>query len=154
MPAENIMKTVMEGAASVPTGRGRGTFKAQSQSGMLLTQPCFPIKVRGKEIPMAEIAKLMDQNDFKEHKEACKHLGFELLVKRAKIGSSKHVRVRAELRDWSIEIEFNVFEEAITLEVLKNILEEAGRYKGLGDWRPSSPKSPGYRGTFRVETLA
>jgi hypothetical protein len=42
----------------------------------------------------------------------------------------------------------NVGDKQITTAVLTDILEAAGKYKGLGDWRPSSPKSPGPFGTF------
>lgn len=33
VPSEYIMRCIMEGAAQVPTGRGKTTFKSQSQSG-------------------------------------------------------------------------------------------------------------------------
>jgi hypothetical protein len=35
------------------------------------------------------------------------------------------------------------FDDTITATVLQNILTAAGRYCGICDWRPSSPKSPG-----------
>jgi hypothetical protein len=47
-----------------------------------------------------------------------------------------------------------VFDDTITEAVLKNILIFAGAYSGIGDWRPSSPKSPGPYGKFTVEIAA
>jgi hypothetical protein len=38
----------------------------------------------------------------------------------------------------------------IDLETLENIWLYAGK-KGLGDWRPSSPRHPGPWGMFRAE---
>ena len=43
-----------------------------------------------------------------------------------------------------------MIDDQITTDVLRSILEYAGRYKGLGDWRPSS-KTPGPYGTFTAE---
>jgi hypothetical protein len=44
-----------------------------------------------------------------------------------------------------------VLDDMISTDVLANILTFAGAYAGLGDWRSSSPKSPGNFGKFTVE---
>ena len=49
---------------------------------------------------------------------------------------------------WSVNGTITAFDDTITTVVLSNILTAAGRYAGLCDWRPSSPKSPGPWGTF------
>ena len=81
------------------------------------------------------------------NQEVVKKLGFELFLKRAKIGQSKHVRVRPFFLNWSAVGSILVMDSQITREALTDILEAAGAYKGLGDWRPSS-KTPGPYGTF------
>lgn len=149
LPTENIMRALMEGGAMVlvPGGKSGKTFKAQSQSGVMPRRPSWPLLVGGKPIPFAAIWSLMSQPDFKQHAEAVKQLGFRLFVKRARIGQSKHIRVRPIFDTWSATGELVVSDDQITTGVLEDLLESAGKYKGLGDWRPGS-KTPGTFGMF------
>jgi hypothetical protein len=98
IPSENIMRSIMEGGAMVPVPGGRSgkTFKSQSQSGMMCLDHDWPLFVSGNEIPSESVHSLMSVSSFDEHKEAVKALGFDLHVKRAKIGMSKHIRVRPD----------------------------------------------------------
>lgn len=148
MPSDNLMTVLREGGKRCPTGKGQATFKAQTQSGIVVDQSAWPIVVNGHEIPTEPIMALVKEDDFAKHEQAAFDLGFMLFVKRAKIGSAKHVRVRPRFDQWSCAGTLTVFDDAITTEVLANILTFAGRYAGLGDWRPSSPKSPGPFGKF------
>lgn len=156
IPTENIMRCLMEGGSGVPVpGKGKKTFKAQSQSGIMPRGVGWPLLVDGKPIDYKNIAPLMKKPDFRDHREAVEKLGFKLFVKRARIGASKHVRVRPRFNSWSARGELVVTDDQITTEVLMDILYHAGKYKGLGDWRPSSPKVPGTFGLFDAEvTLA
>lgn len=151
IPSEYIMRSIMGGAAEVPTGKGKKTFKALSQSGMLCQDFHWPLLVNGKTLSMKDIRKCLDMETFKETVDAAKALGFELLVKRVVIGNSKHVRVRPRFDNWSIEGEILITDEMISADVLKTILEISGRVKGLGDWRPGAPKSPGPWGMYSAE---
>lgn len=147
MPQENIMRCLMEGGAQIPTGSGRKTFKAQSQSGMGCQDFYWPIEIAGKRIPSAKIEALTSIDDFAEQRSAVDKLGFDLFVKRAKVGTSKHIRVRARLRDWSVRGVLLVWDDQITKDALQSILDYAGEYKGLGDWRPGGT-TPGPYGRF------
>ena len=153
IPSEYIMRNLMGGAAEVPTGKGRKTFKEQSQSGILSSAFHWPLKIRGKPVPMASINALMKLRTFAEHVAAVRDLGFSLFVKRAKIGSSKHIRVRPRFDDWSTAGELIILDDQITDKVVMNILEIGGRFKGLGDWRPSA-KTPGPFGTFKASIVS
>lgn len=150
IPSEYIMRCIMGGAAEVPTGKGKKTFKAQSQSGILCTDFHWPLLIKGKPVSMADINALRDLETFKEHMESAQMLGFTLFVKRAKIGNSKHIRVRPRFDDWSIQGELMVTDDQITKTVLGQILDIAGRLKGIGDWRPGAP-TPGPFGMFNSE---
>lgn len=150
MPTENIMRALMEGGAMVPVpgAKGNKTFKAQSQSGIMPRDIGWPVSAGSGPVKAGPVIEhLMTEKDFDVHKEAVKPLGFSLFLKRAKIGQSKHIRVRPRFENWSVTGELVVTDEQITAEVLADILEMAGKYKGLGDWRPSS-KTPGTFGTF------
>lgn len=150
LPTENLMRALMEGGAMVlvPGGRSGKTFKAQSQSGILPRALGWPLLVSGKTIDAAPVNRLLREKDFAVHKTTVEAMGFELFVKRVRIGSSKHIRVRPRFHAWTASGELVVGDEQITTDVLTDILERAGQYKGLGDWRPSSPKAPGIFGTF------
>ena len=147
IPSEYIMRSLMGGGAEVPTGKGKKTFKAQSQSGLLCKDFHWPLMINGKTISMADIQKCRALKTFKEQVAAAEDLGFSLFVKRAKIGNSKHVRVRPRFDNWSCAGEILIIDEQITRRILQQIGEIAGRLKGLGDWRPGSP-TPGPFGMF------
>ena len=135
----------------VPGGKGNKTFKAQTQSGILYDEPYWPLTISGKEVLVKDLMKLNKQKDFDIHKKVAEDHGFRLLVKRAKIGTRKHVRVRPEFQNWMIRGTLTITDEQITKKVLQEFFDMAGKYKGLGDWRPSSPKAPGSFGMFTAE---
>lgn len=150
IPSEYIMRCTMEGAAQVPTGKKQQTFKALSQSGLLCSEFHWPLLVNGNPIRMQDVNRCLSMKNFREQTDAARSLGFSLFVKRAKVGQSKHIRVRPRFDNWSTEGELIVTEDQITKPILKKILDISGRYKGLGDWRPGS-KTPGPWGTFTAE---
>lgn len=151
IPSEYIMRCLMEGGAQVPTGKGKKTFKAQSQSGLLCPEFHWPLHINGSgaTINMSDINDLKTKAHFVEHVEGARKLGFSLFVKRVRVGQSKHIRVRPRFEQWSTEGRIVIMDEAITVKILRQILELAGRYKGLGNWRPGSP-TPGQFGMFEA----
>jgi len=44
---------------------------------------------------------------------------------------------RPMLKDWELAFDIEYDEEEVPLEVLKDVLENAGRRVGIGDWRPA-----------------
>ena len=152
IPSDNLMRSMMEGGAMVPVPGGKNgkTFKAQTQSGMMVSESDWPVLVGGSPISFSEIAPLMKVVDFADHKAAADRLGFMLFVKRAKVGASKHIRVRPRFNEWSARGTVTVWDKQITDAVLADVLRYAGQYKGLGDWRPGG-KTPGSFGMFTAE---
>lgn len=152
IPSANIMRSLMEGGAMVPVPGGKmgKTFKSQTQSGMMSVEPFWSLEIGGKTIQWKAIEALKDEPKFAAHKTAVRELGFELLVKRAKIGTQKHVRVRPQFAvGWVARGTLAVWDEQIDKKSLQQILEYAGQYKGLGDWRPGG-RTPGPYGTFEA----
>lgn len=152
LPSEYIMRCLMEGAAQVSTGNGKTTFKARSQSGMFCQEFHWPLIIRDKTILMSQIKDICALETFAEQAKAAQETGFSLFVKRAKIGTSKHIRVRPRFDNWSTVGIIIVVDDLITTAVLEQILEVSGRYKGLGDWRPGA-KTPGPFGTFSATVV-
>ncbi len=150
IPSEYIMRSMMGGAAEVPTGKGKKTFKSQSQSGMMCAAFHWPLFVNGQPIKMTDIQAARSIDNFVEQRKWAEALGFSLLVKRARIGQSKHVRVRPRFDNWSACGELTIVDKEITNAILTSILSIAGGMKGLGDWRPGAP-TPGPWGMFKAK---
>ena len=156
LDSDNIMTMLREGGTKVRTGKKQETYKRQTQSGLIVNDICSDFFVNGKKIPTDEIFNLIGENDFARHLKVVEDLGFELLVKRARIGRAKHVRVRPMFRNWSSVVMISVVDEdvsGIKQEVLKKIIDTAGGQCGLCDWRPSS-STPGSFGKFSAEIEA
>jgi hypothetical protein len=144
--SDNIMTMLREGGSKI-IAKGKETYKKQTQSGLMLDQQQFDILVNGNTIPISDIRPLIGEMDFSKHVETAEALGFELLVKRAKIVKAKHVRVRPLFRAWALSGSLTVLDSeltGLTEEVLRKVLNQAGALCGLCDWRPSSRMS----GTF------
>ena len=147
LPQECIMCALRHAGAKIAS-KGKSTFKALSQSGLLIGSDFCEFTNNGEKIAITDLVAFRDR-PFAEHIARCRALGFDLLVKRASVGSSKHVRVRPKFDPpWAVTGSIAVSEPAITEDVLNQLFELAGRYAGLGDWRPSAPKKPGPYGMF------
>lgn len=151
IPSEYIMRCLMEGGAQVPTGKGKKTFKAQSQSGLLCPEFHWPLQLNGSSATIAidDINALKEKSHFVEHVSGVQKLGFSLFVKRVRVGQNKHIRVRPRFEQWATEGRIAIIDDAITVKVLRQIFDMAGRFKGLGNWRPGSP-TPGQFGMFEA----
>lgn len=149
IPSDNLMRCLMEGGAMVPVPGGKSgkTFKAQTQSGLMIGEAYWALEPK---IERRYIDALMEEDDFSNHKKRVSELGFSLFVKRARIGQTKHVRVRPRFDTWSATGSIVVIDEQITGQVLRDVLSYAGQYKGLGDWRPGG-RTPGAFGMFSAE---
>lgn len=154
IPSDNLMTMLREGGAKVPLPKGnaRETFKRVTQSGLLVTEPMWEIETAGGEVCSYDVFEgLVGEHDFERHMDVAARSGVDLFVKRVKVGQSYHVRVRPQwAAGWKIRGEITILDEQITDQAFSDILSMAGRYCGLCDWRPSSPKSPGPYGTFEV----
>lgn len=146
IPQENIMAALRYAGAKIPS-KGQTTFKAMSQSGLLILGDHCEFRNGGKRVRVSDVMALRDR-PFPEHIKGARALGFDLSVKRASVGTAKHVRVRPKFEDWEVRGTIAVNEPAITESVLAQLFDIAGRLAGLGDWRPSSPKKPGPFGMF------
>jgi hypothetical protein len=151
IPADNIARCMMEGGALVPVPGGKSgkTFKSQTQSGMMSRDAFWPLLVNGKTIPWPVLSALMQESDFGTHLETCENHGFELLIKRAAVQKAKHVRVRPLFREWTACGVVSVWDDKITDAALTTIIQQAGQYKGLCDWRPGG-RTPGPYGRFEA----
>ena len=149
IPADNIM-VALRHAGSQIVMKKQTTFKAASQSGLLIFDEMCAFEGAHGPVKYPDLLEIRDL-PFVEQSRRAKELGFSLFVKRAAVGQSKHVRVRARFDDWRCAGSIEVIDPVITDDVLKQLFTRAGMYAGLCDWRPSSPMRPGRFGLFDVK---
>ncbi len=120
-PASHIRGAMMNAAKAFKVvGRGKATYSKMFAS---------MVEVEPENIP---------------HKET----KFDVSVARTVNPSTKGMNMarRPMLRSWSLDFQINVDDE-IPESVLKEVLDRAGRYIGIGDWRPDTK---GVHGKFMV----
>lgn len=61
------------------------------------------------------------------------------------------MRSRPRFHNWSIAVEAEIDPEMVNPDMLPELLYIAGRREGIGDFRPSAPKSPGPFGRYKLE---
>ena len=104
----------------------------------------------GSPVPFPAISSLQaDDANFDVHQQRVQELGFTLDVRRARVGMSKHVRVRPVFEKWSATGTLNVWDDVLTPDVLETLFYLAGDRYGILEWRPSS-RRPGPFGRFRA----
>lgn len=150
MDVDNIMSMFRDAGTKCPAPTGRGSMKGMTQSGIIAEGLGWEIIVGGNKIPWEPLNALFNESDFEVHQEVASSLGIELFMKRATIGTQKHVRVRPKFNEWSLEGKIMVLDPQLTESNLKMILKQGGFYVGLGDWRPGG-KTPGQFGRFSAE---
>lgn len=167
IPSDNLMTVLRDGGKKMPAATGRGSLKVQACAGLAVDAAGWPLEIADVRVlnPDADVptvertnwrrikfaplaAKLADETDFAAHCEAAEKAGFRLFCKRAKIGSSKHVRVRPIFDAWRCSGTITVTDTALTVAIVQQLLDTAGKLVGLCDWRPGSPQASGRYGTF------
>lgn len=146
MPADNVMVALRQAGAQLIL-KAQKTFKAITQSGLLIAEDNLRFTNGGRQIAIGPFVENRDA-DFAVHKKMAAEAGFDLLVKRAKVGQNKHVRVRPIFRSWEVTGVVQMLVDDITLDRLKELFEIAGSV-GLCDWRPGC-KTPGTFGQFEA----
>lgn len=150
IPTENLSACLLQAGATMKVGRGGKSLKEASQTGLAFDESMFVFLNNGEPIAVKRIEAMKDET-FAEQRELVKQLGFSLFVRRARVGTAKHVRVRPRFDAWSISGTVETFVPELTADVLAELFRIAGFSKGLCDWRPGSPTKPGPFGRFEAE---
>lgn len=116
LPSLNLKASIRDGAKQfrVP-GRGKTSYKDLIKSGIEIEPSMIPLKVPGGKNP---------ENSWKIDTRP-------VVVQRARI-----MRSRPRFDEWELEFTANIVDPLITAQQLREIIESAGRYVGLGDFRP------------------
>ncbi len=149
VPSDNLMVAIRDAGASIILKR-QTTYKRATQTGLLIETPNLLLETPHGAVPTAEIEALPSDAGMDQQIALAERLGFSLFIKRAKVGTSKHVRVRPRFDEWSLRGSILATGSEFTLDIVQQLFAIAGIQKGLCDWRPSSPKSPGPFGRFNA----
>jgi hypothetical protein len=146
IPSANLMVALRSAGAQMILKKQK-TFKEISQSGMGILAEYLEFRCgeNGRHVAIADVHALREET-FAAQSEGARELDFRLFVKRAKIGQSKHVRVRPRFDQWSVRGELLVVAQELTFDAVSKLFELSGRV-GLCDWRPGC-KTPGPFGMF------
>lgn len=134
------------------TGAKRGSLKKSVAAGVLINEEFLSFAVNGKRIDAKPIlASSRKEEEYEAQKSLAAKAGFDLHAIRARIGQAKHIRVRPSFVNWSLTGTIETLLPEITMPVLEELFQVAGRRIGIGDWRPDSPSSPGPYGRFTAQ---
>jgi hypothetical protein len=152
IPTDCVMASCMGAGTEMKAARGKKSLKAQTQSGMAFTDPYMQFSVNGgSPVTLAAMTTLQEEDtNFDVHQQRAAEMGFVLDVRRARVGMSKHVRVRPVFNNWIAIGTLNVWDDVLSLDVLETLFYIAGDRYGILEWRPSS-RRPGPFGRFRAK---
>lgn len=150
VPSDSIRAALREAGATLSTGHRTETFKSASQSGLIINEAAWPLVVNERTIPTAPFMESKEIRSFADWQRLAAGYGFMLFVKRVRVGMSKHIRVRPVFDSWASEGTITVTDTRITEQVLQMLVSQAGRLKGIGDWRPGG-RTPGTFGMFKAD---
>lgn len=118
-PATHIEGALIKAAVNFQiTGKGKKTYKDLFKSAVFVTPDYVPHGLKGTPDKLAEEGKLTIDKRL------------------VRINNSGVERRRPMLKSWSLEFVIEVHDDQISHDVVKQILEHAGRYVGIGDYRP------------------
>lgn len=112
-------------------GKGKSTYTKHFEAGVLVTDPA-PIGITKDEITDRNMESLFLPADGKRG------------------SGSRVMKYFPVFPEWSATVQFHVFDEVITEDVFRYVLEQAGQFIGLGRFRP---RNNGYYGRFIVNSL-
>lgn len=148
IPSDNLGSCLRRAGSKIILKK-QTTFKELTCSGLQIPSDFLEFLVNGDKIQFSQFVENRSEK-FVDQRKRAQAAGFDLLVKRAPIGTSKHVRVRPRFKNWEVNGTIQVTAPEFDEERLNQLFTIAGTV-GLGDWRPGSPKSPGRFGMFEAK---
>lgn len=109
-------------------GKGKSTYTKHFESGVMVIEPLV-LPLKWSEV---KYQKLFLPSDGKRG------------------GGTRVAKYMPIIHEWSGDVSFIVLDEAITPEVFNKVLQEAGRFIGIGTFRP---RNNGYYGRFEVTKI-
>lgn len=118
-PAAHIEAAMIKAAVNFQiVGRGKKTYKDLFKSAVFVTPENIPHGLMGTK-----------ENLVKNNK-------IQIDKRLVRVGTSGVERRRPMIKEWALDFNIEVHDEQISCDTVKQILEHAGKYIGIGDFRP------------------
>lgn len=116
------------------------------------------VDINGKKVFSTEVRKMLfvRPTGYTSTGDQCVHIMGECVMRSDIVNVGKGIkrvpdlRYRAEFPEWSTAIEVEFDESMVSLESMLGLFRRAGKYVGVGEWRP---QRGGVMGTFDVESV-
>ena len=83
-----------------------------------------------------------------------KHQEWEVDARPVRIQKARIIRYRPWLAKWELDFELRLMDDQLDTSVIKQILDHAGLYVGIGDWRPDTKGKYGKFMVTKFEVLS
>lgn len=118
-PATHLEGALIKAATSfIIPGRGKKSYKDLFRSAIFVTPDYLSHGLKGTPEKLVEQGKIAIDRRL------------------VRVNNSGVERLRPMLKDWSLEFTIEIHDEQISKDTVKQILDHAGRYIGIGDFRP------------------
>lgn len=128
MSFKNCLSEVAKFISKPIPGKARSTYTKHFEAGVLVMEPLV-LSVKKEDVP----------------KET-----FFVPSNGKRGGGTRVTKHFPVIREWSGEVSFYILDQTITEKVFKEHLEEAGKFIGIGRFRP---RNNGFYGRFVVESI-
>mgnify|MGYP001575074928 FL=1 len=118
-PASHIEGAMIKAATNfqIPGRRGK-TYKDIFKSSVFVRPDYIPFRIKGEPKKLLERGK------------------FDIDIRPVVIQRSRVERARPIFRNWNLKLQIEIHDEQIPEEVVKEVLDFAGKFCGIGDFRP------------------
>lgn len=108
-PAEHLENSMIKAAANfqIP-GKGKKTYKDLVKSAIFIDPVCIPHKLQDFAVDMRAV----------------------------RVNRGRVIRQRPRFDKWALEFSITCTEPQLPLKVIRQIIDYAGQYVGIGDYRP------------------
>jgi hypothetical protein len=118
-PATHLEAAMIKAAVNFQiVGRGKKTYKDLFKSAVFVAPDYIPHGLKGSKESLVEEGKITIDKRL------------------VRVSNSGVERLRPMLKNWSLEFTIEIHDEQISADTVHQVLEHAGRYVGIGDFRP------------------
>lgn len=125
LPSDAVREAALIASADVKDNsrKGRATMARRFGASVFLSREYFPLYRAGEDGELG-VPITADVTDW------------EVMVKRVVVMRAGVMRARGLVRDWACDVEFEYDDETIDPNIVYAIVNQAGKYPGLLDYRP------------------
>ena len=118
-PATHIEAAMIKAAVDFQiVGKGKKTYKDLFKSAVFVTPDYIPHGLKGTREGLVKEGRI------------------SIDKRLVRVNNSGVERLRPILKDWVLEFTIEVHDDQVSLDTVHQVLEHAGRYVGIGDFRP------------------